>query len=37
LFDGETTLHFSGAKSPYLLLPVIPPKKAAARRTPKRR
>jgi predicted acyl esterase len=37
LFDGETTLHFSASKAPYLLLPVVPPKKAAARRTAKRR
>ena len=37
LFDGATTLHFSASKAPYLLLPVIPPKKAAARRTSKRR
>jgi predicted acyl esterase len=33
LFDGVTTLHFSASKAPYLLLPVIPPKKAAARGT----
>jgi predicted acyl esterase len=33
LFDGVTTLHFSMTKAPYLLLPVIPPKKAATRRT----
>jgi predicted acyl esterase len=36
LFDGETTLHFSGSKAPYLLLPVIPSKKAAPKRTAKR-
>jgi predicted acyl esterase len=26
-FNGTTTLHFSKARAPYLLLPVIPPKK----------
>jgi hypothetical protein len=26
LFSGITTLHFSAAKAPYVLLPVIPPK-----------
>jgi predicted acyl esterase len=26
LFDGTTTLHFSAAKAPYVLLPVIPSK-----------
>jgi len=36
LFDGATTLHFSGSKAPYLLLPVIPSKKAAPKRTAKR-
>jgi hypothetical protein len=30
LFNGTTTLHFSGGKAPYLLLPIIPPKKQAA-------
>ncbi|MCK9908320.1 CocE/NonD family hydrolase [Microbacteriaceae bacterium K1510] len=29
LFNGTTTLTFSAAKAPYLLLPVIPPKKQA--------
>ncbi|MGE5534214.1 MAG: CocE/NonD family hydrolase [Acidobacteriota bacterium] len=29
IFDGVTTLHFSGAKAPYLLLPIIPPRKRA--------
>jgi predicted acyl esterase len=33
LFDGVTTLHFGPAKAPYVLLPVIPPKKTAARGT----
>ncbi len=27
LFDGTTTLHFSGARAPYVLLPIIPSKK----------
>jgi hypothetical protein len=30
IFGGTTTLHFSGRKSAYLLLPVIPPKNKAA-------
>ena len=29
IFNGTTTLHFSGGKAPYLLLPIIPPKKQA--------
>ena len=29
LFNGTTTLHFSGGKAPYLLLPIVPPKKKA--------
>jgi uncharacterized protein len=32
IFNGVTTLHFSGGKAPYVLLPVIPPKKGAARK-----
>ena len=32
IFNGVTTLHFSGSKAPYVLLPVIPPKKGAARK-----
>ena len=32
VFDNTTTLHFGGAKIPYLLLPVIPLKKQARRR-----
>ncbi len=32
VFDNATTLHFGGAKAPYVLLPVIPPKKTARRR-----
>ncbi len=30
VFNGTTTLHFSGGKAAYLLLPIIPPKKKAA-------
>jgi uncharacterized protein len=30
LFSGVTTLHFAGGKMPYLLLPIVPPKKQAA-------
>ena len=29
IFNGTTTLHFSGGKAPYVLLPIIPPKKKA--------
>ena len=29
IFDGTTSLHFGRGKAPYLLLPVIPPKKQA--------
>ena len=32
IFNGTTTLHFSGGKAPYLLLPIIPPKKQAAKK-----
>jgi len=32
IFNGLTTLHFSGSKAPYVLLPVIPPKKGALRK-----
>jgi hypothetical protein len=32
-FGGVTSLHFGAGRRPYLLLPIIPPKKAA---TPKR-
>ena len=31
IFGGTTTLHFDRANAPYLLLPVIPPARAAAR------
>jgi uncharacterized protein len=30
IFDGTTTLHFGRGKAPYLLLPIIPPKKQAS-------
>jgi predicted acyl esterase len=30
LFNGITTLKFGGTKAPYLLLPIIPPKKQAS-------
>ena len=32
LFDGTTTLHFGAGKAPYVLLPIIPPKKGAGRK-----
>ncbi len=32
IFNGVTTLHFSSSKAPYVLLPIIPPKKGAARK-----
>jgi predicted acyl esterase len=32
IFNGTTSLHFGRGKTPYLLLPIIPPKKRAARR-----
>ncbi len=32
VFGGTTSLHFGAGRQPYLLLPVIPPKKAAARK-----
>ncbi len=35
-FNGMTTLHFGGARSPYLLLPIVPPKKRAASARTKR-
>jgi predicted acyl esterase len=28
IFDGPTTLHFGRGKAPYLLLPIIPPKRS---------
>ncbi len=33
IFNGTTSLHFSRGKAPYLLLPIIPPKKKAAGKT----
>jgi len=32
IFNGTTSLHFGRGKAPYLLLPVIPPKKRAGKR-----
>jgi hypothetical protein len=32
IFNGTTRLHFGRGKAPYLLLPIIPPKKQASRR-----
>jgi predicted acyl esterase len=32
IFNGTTSLQFGRGKTPYLLLPIIPPKKRAARR-----
>jgi predicted acyl esterase len=32
VFDNITTLHFSGGKAPYLLLPIVPPKPSTRRR-----
>jgi predicted acyl esterase len=31
VFSGTTSLHFGRGKAPYLLLPIIPPKKRASR------
>jgi predicted acyl esterase len=31
IFSGTTSLHFGRGKAPYLLLPIIPPKKRASR------
>jgi uncharacterized protein len=32
IFSGVTSLHFSAGRQPYLLLPIIPPKKAATQK-----
>jgi hypothetical protein len=32
IFNGTTSLHFGRGKAPYLLLPIIPPKKRASKR-----
>ena len=32
IFGGTTSLHFGRGKAPYLLLPIIPPKKQASGR-----
>jgi uncharacterized protein len=37
VFGGVTGLHFGAGRQPYLSLPLIPPKKAAARRPRGRR
>src|SRR6266516_7060595 len=37
VFGGVTSLHFGGGRRPYLLLPIIPPKKAATPTPPNRR
>ena len=37
VFGGVTSLHFGGGQQPYLLLPIIPPKKPAARKRASRR
>ncbi|HEX5508361.1 MAG TPA: CocE/NonD family hydrolase, partial [Pseudolabrys sp.] len=37
VFNGITTLHFGGAKAPYVLLPIIPPKKGAPSARKKRK
>jgi predicted acyl esterase len=36
LFNGITTLKFGGTKTPYLLLPIIPPKKQTPVKKPPR-
>jgi hypothetical protein len=36
IFDGATSLHFSRSKVAFLLLPVVPPKKTAARKRERR-
>ncbi len=37
IFNGTTSLHFGRGKAPYLLLPIIPPKKQAAGKRKARR
>jgi predicted acyl esterase len=37
VFGGVTSLHFGGRRQPYLLLPIIPPKKSAAQKRVSRR
>jgi predicted acyl esterase len=37
IFSGTTTLHFGRGKAPYVLLPIIPPKKKATARSGRRR
>jgi hypothetical protein len=37
IFGGVTSLHFGATRQPYLLLPIIPPKKAAPQKRGGRR
>ena len=37
IFSGTTSLYFGRGKRPYLLLPIIPPKKQAAGKKPRRK
>jgi hypothetical protein len=37
IFNGTIGLHFASGKAPYVLLPIIPPKKQAAAKKRKRR
>jgi predicted acyl esterase len=37
IFNGVTTLHFIRSKAPYLLLPIIPPKKLASAKKRRRK
>jgi hypothetical protein len=37
VFNGTATLRFSTGKTPYLLLPIIPPKKQAGGKRRKRK
>jgi predicted acyl esterase len=37
IFNGTTTLHFSRGKAPYVLLPIIPPKRQAPRKARRRK
>jgi hypothetical protein len=37
IFGGVTSLHFGAGRQPHLLLPITPPKKAAAQKRGSRR
>jgi hypothetical protein len=37
VYGGTTTLHFGPGRQPYLLLPVIPPKKTTSPKPTRRR